>query len=278
MDTRTLPGSTVIFVLLEKKRKKKWPYLKTLLWSISVFLPHFSENSWMRPPPGGGQRPGVWPRVLLVFPLDTVTGRCAPPSPYLHSSSFPKRRLHHLEKWWRGNKGVPAGWSGKEEGRKEGECLSRARGGRRAQKIEAVRARDGGGERLSSLLYRVSRRFCSPFLSTTRFFSIESSRDSQCLAARFRIRRSSDLPTALRAWIMTYRLFFPSWGFGAAWGVAKACLVVRLFLKARTVWSLAPCFWEQWHSCPGWQGPPGVWKLPEALAWLLPEHLKPSGN
>ena len=27
---------------------------------------------------------------------------------------------------------------------------------------------------------------------------------------------------------MTYRLFFPSWGFGAAWGVAKACLVVRL--------------------------------------------------
>ena len=85
------------------------------------------------------------------------------------------------------------------------------------------------------------------------------------LAARFRIHRSSDLPTALQAWIMTYRLFFPSWGFGADWGVAKACLVVRPFLKARTVWSLAPCCWEQWHSCPGWQGPPGVWKLPEAL-------------
>ena len=199
--------------------------MKTLLWSISVFLPHFSENSWMRPPPGGGQRPGMWPRVLLVFPLDTATCRCAPPSPYLHSSSFPNRRLHHLGKWWRGNKGVPAGRSGKEEGRKEGrECLSRARGGRRAQKLKAVRAR----ERLSSLLYRVSRCFCSPFLSTTRFFSIESSRDSQCLAAGFRIHRSSDLPTALRAWIMTYRLFFPFWGFGAAWGVAKACLVVRL--------------------------------------------------
>ena len=178
----------------------------------------------MRPPPGGGQRPGV----CSSGPVRVSSG-------YSHvqvctavsiSAFFqlPEEKTAPSGKVMKGQQGCSCGTEWKR-GRKEGrECLSRARGGRRAQKLEAVRAR----ERLSSLLYRVSRCFCSPFLSTTRFFSIESSRDSQCLAAGFRIHRSSDLPTALRAWIMTYRLFFPFWGFGAAWGVAKACLVVRL--------------------------------------------------
>lgn len=155
---------------------------------MGLSISHFSRNSQMCPqqkPLAGCARD---PCLDQCFLLGTATRICALQCPCLHSPRFQKTPFSG--KMMRGDKTSPVGWRAKKgEGR---ESVSRRR-------REREESRVNGSERVRKpeLSYMgMSMWFRSPFFSTTRFLPM--------LAARFRIHRSSDFPTTLQDWIMTY--------------------------------------------------------------------------
>lgn len=133
---------------------------------------------------------------------------------------------------------------------------SRVSESKKARKIE-----------LRPLLSGVSMQVCS-----TDFLPLP------VLAARFRIRRPSDVPTTLRDWIMTYRLFFSIFGI---WSSLESC---KSLPRCKTI-SAGPHCLIAVSVLLGTVMPPSrvaetTWdmEITSSPGLLLPGHMKHPGN